>query len=167
MSLSRRREGALRNNLQKRRVRVVSPTRNEFLTNRAWHRYVVGGQDLILRRVSALEYLQLFHGYIHEKNIDVYAKQPGDYENINYCLVNSFDGIDYARFGDVLCATPNQTFNEMLADYDNIDELALIESLSEYYFSHGESFDGLAIAPENMERWGEVKVWAAEFHSWS
>ncbi|MDR1765447.1 MAG: hypothetical protein LBR77_05045 [Lachnospiraceae bacterium] len=79
-----------------------------------------------------------------------------DFENVNYCLVDSFDGIDYARFDDVLCATPSQTFNEMLANYDNmvetIDEQSLIEGLARYYFSHGRSFDGLAIKPENLAR---------------
>jgi hypothetical protein len=128
---------------------------------------VVGGQDVILRRVSALEHLQLFGGYMHERTIDVYATCCGDLENVNYCLVDSFDDIDYACFGDVLCATASQTFNEMLANYDDteetLDEQALIEGLAEYYFSHGESFDGLEIRPENLARFNEVKNWAIEY----
>jgi hypothetical protein len=143
---------------------VVSPVRGDFLTIRAWHQAVVGGRDAILRRTSALEYLQLFNGYFHEKRIDVYAKRHGEHENVNYCIVNSFDGIDYTRFGDVLCATANYTFNEMLADYDNIDGLALVEGLAGYYFSHGESFDGLEISPENTLRFNAVKDWAAEYY---
>jgi hypothetical protein len=78
--------------------------------------------------------------------------------------VGSFDGIDYARFGDVLCATAGQTFNEMLADYNNIDEQSLIEGLAGYYFSHGESFDGLDISPENIERFNSVRDWAVEYY---
>ena len=52
----------------------------------------------------------------------------------------------------------------MLGDYENIDELALVEGLSGYYFSNGESFDGLYIAPENMERFNRIKDWAAEYY---
>ncbi|GHV39769.1 hypothetical protein FACS189490_03880 [Clostridia bacterium] len=143
---------------------MVSPVRNEFLTAREWHNAVVGGRDLILRRTSALEYLQLFGGYIGEKRIDVYAKRPGEFDNINYCVVGTFDGIEFSRLGGVLCATVNQTFNEMLSDYENIDEQSLIEGLAGYYFSHGESFDGLYIAPENRRRFDEIKEWAAEYY---
>ena len=145
---------------------MISPVRNDFLTARAWHRSVVGGKDLILRRASALEFLRLWNGYIHEKKIDVYAKKPGEYENVDYHVVDSFDGIDYVRFGDVLCASPSHSFNEMLADYDNADETALIEGLAEYYHAHGKSFEGLAIAPENTRRFEELKGWAAEHHHW-
>jgi hypothetical protein len=143
---------------------MVSPQRNDFLTTKAWHRSVVGGRDMILRRTSALEYLQLFGGYLYEKKIDVYARQRGEYDNIDYCLVDSFDGIDYTCFGDVLCATPSQTFNEMLADYENIDGMALIEGLAEYYHAHEKSFDGLVIRPENEERFNEIKDWAADYY---
>jgi hypothetical protein len=58
--------------------------------------------------------------------------------------------------------------NEMLANYDNIeetiDEQSLIEGLSDYYFSHGESFDGLEINPKNLARFNEIKEWAIEYH---
>jgi hypothetical protein len=149
--------------------RMVSPTSNEFLTNTDWHQSVMGGRDMILRRTSALEFLQLFPGYVREKTIDVYAKRRGGFENVNYCIVDSFDGIDYFRFGDVLCATPSQTFNEMLANYDNmeetIDEQSLIEGLARYYFSHGGSFDGLEIMPENLARFNEIKDWAMEYYN--
>jgi hypothetical protein len=143
---------------------MISPARNDFLTARAWHQAVVSSDDVILRRASALEYLQLFHGYTHEKKIDVYAKRQGKYENINYCIVDSFEDIDYVQLDTVLCASASQTFNEMLADYDNADELALVEGLAGYYFSHGESFNGLEIRPENIERFNALKVWAVEYY---
>ena len=143
---------------------MTSLTRNDFLTAKAWHRAIVGGKELILRRTSALEYLEFFNGYLREKKIDVYAKQPGEYDNISYHVVDSFDSIDYIRSGDVLCTSANQTFNDMLSDYDNIDELSLIEGLSDYYFSHGESFDGIVIKPENMERFKSIKNWAIEYY---
>jgi hypothetical protein len=150
--------------LSRRCVRVISSTRNEYLTTRAWHGAVIGGRDMILRRTSALEFLELFGGYMREKKIDVYARKRGEYDNINYCVVDTFDGIDYIRFGNVLCASANQTFNEMLADYNNVDELSLIEGLSGYYFTHGESFDGLVIKPENIERFESIKDWAIEYY---
>jgi len=144
---------------------MISATRNEFLTGRAWHRAVIGDENLILRYSSALIHLELFSGYMHQKRIDVYALQPGRYENINYHIVDTFDGIDAIRIGGVLCTSINQTINDMLADFDNIDEPALAEGLSCYYYGHGkESFDGLEIKPENMERFNSMRDWAIEFY---
>jgi len=138
---------------------------NDFLTTRAWHRAVVGGKDMILRSTSALEFLELFGGYMREKKIDVYAKKRGVYEDIDYRVVDSFDGIDYIRMGNVLCTSANQTFNDMLYDYSSVDEQSLVEGLSRYYYTHGTSFDGLIIKPENMRRFNFVKDWAIEYYS--
>ena len=143
---------------------MITATRNEFLTARDWHRAVIGGQDMILRRTSALEHLQLFGGYLREKTIDVYAMQLGPFDNINYHVVDTFNGIDTVRFGNVLCASVNQTVNDMLADFDNIDEQSLVEGLSRYYYTHGKSFEGLSIKPENMERFNSIKDWAIEYY---
>jgi hypothetical protein len=136
----------------------------DFLTTRAWHGAVIGGKDLILRNTSALEHLELFVGYLNETLIDVYAKQSGECESVHYHIVDSFDRIDFIRFGDVLCTSANQTFNDMLSDYDNIDEKALVMGLSNYYYSHRKSFDGLLIAPENMDRFLSIKDWAIEYY---
>ena len=143
---------------------MTSAASNEFLTNRAWHRAVVGGKNLILRRTSALEHLELFFGYMNEKTIDVYARQPGEFDNVNYNIVDTFDGIDTVRVGNVLCTSASQTFNDMLADFDNVDEQSLIEGLAGYYYSHGESFDGLSIKPENIELFNLIKDWAIEYY---
>jgi hypothetical protein len=143
---------------------MTSLTSDMFLTNRSWHRAVVGGQEMILRHTSALEYLELFGGYMREKNIEVYAKKLGEYENITYHVVDSFDGIDYVRFGDVLCTSVNQTINDMLNDFDSIDEQSLVEALSRYYYTNGASFDGLTINPENMEQFAAIKDWAVEYY---
>jgi hypothetical protein len=79
--------------------------------------------------------------------------------------VDTFSGIDTVRFDGMLCTSANQTFNDMLADFDNIDEQALIEGLAGYYYSHGESFDSLSIKPENIERFNSIKGWAVEYYS--
>lgn len=137
---------------------------DDFITSKAWYRAVVGGRDMILRRTSALEFMELFSGYMHEKRVDVYAKKPGEFDNFDYCIVDSYDVIDYNCFGNVLCTTVNQTFNDMLSDFDNIDEQSLVEGLSRYYYTHGASFGGLRIKPENVEGFSSVKDWAIEYY---
>jgi len=148
---------------------MQSPTRNNYLTSFAWFQETIGGKDLILRHTSALECLELFAGYFHEKEIDVYAREKGDYENINYCIVDSFDGIEFVRMGNILCTSINQTFNDMLSKYGTleenmIDEQSLLEGLSKYYFLHNESFENLRILPENNIHFEKLKEWAIEYY---
>ena len=148
---------------------MQSLTRNSFLTCYEWFHEVVGGKDVILRHTSALECLELFVGYLNEKEIDVYAREKGEYENINYYIVDTFNGIDIVRKGSLLCTSVYQTFNDMLSKYgtpeeNTIDEQSLIEGLSGYYFSNNESFDGLYIRPENKAHFEKFKEWAIEYY---
>ena len=143
---------------------MLSKTSDDYISNRAWLGGVLSGEDIILRRVSALEYLQLFVGYAREKNIDVYAKIKGAYDNINYHVVDSFDGIDYIRYGNILCSSVNQAINDMFDDFDDTDRQALVEALSNYYYEHGKSFEELYIKPENTARFESVKEWAVEYY---
>ena len=144
---------------------MSSKTSDNYASNRAWLRDVVGGEDVILRCVSALEYLQLFVGYMRENNIDVYAKTKGVYDNVNYHIINNFDRIDYIRYGNVLCSSFNQAVNDMFDDFDNTDRQALVEALSRYYYKNNNSFEGLYIKPENIEHFESVKEWAIEYYN--
>jgi len=134
--------------------------RNGYLTTRAWLNDIVGGKDLVLCYTSALEYLEFFVGYFCDETVDVYAKQKGSDENINYRIVENFDGVDIIKINNVFCTSIHQTFNDMLGDFDNTDEQALIEGLSDYYYSNNKSFDGLVIKPENIKKFNDIKDWA-------
>lgn len=144
---------------------MLSKVSEDYISNRAWLRAVAGEENVILRRVTALEFLQLFVGYGHEKEVDVYAQTTGKYDNFNYHIVDTFDGIEYDLYGNILCTTVNQAVNDMLSDLINADEQALAEALSKYYHSHRKSFDGLVIEPDNLERFNLIKEWAIEFYS--
>jgi hypothetical protein len=117
---------------------------------RTWFEAAVGGHNVILRRTSALEFLDLFFGYMHDEQIDVYALEPGIYENVNYHIVDSFDGIEFITVNNVKCTTINYTFNEILGDFDNIDKLAFIKALKRLYFSNDECFDKLTVLQKSI-----------------
>lgn len=115
--------------------------------------------------ISALECLELFNGYMNESKIQVYAKVKGQFSNIEYNVVDSFDGIDYFVSDGVMCTTLNQTIDDILANYDNIDELAFLESLSNYYFSNNNSFDNLMINPKNIGLFNQLKEKAITYYT--
>lgn len=139
-------------------------TSDEYISNRAWFRDVLHGEEIILRGVSALEYLQLFVGYVGENQIDVYAKTKGKYDNVNYYIVNNFNEIDFCQHGNILCSSVNQAINDLLKDFENADEQALVEALSRYYYTHNMSFNELDIR-FNSKKFEELKDWAIKFYT--
>ncbi|MBF1271878.1 hypothetical protein [Oribacterium sinus] len=136
---------------------------SDYTSNRAWLRDVVGNQPMILRSVSALEYLQLFVGYFSENKVEVYALEESSEENIRCYIIEDLEAIEYIRFENVLCSSPSQAVNDMLSDFEHSDETALVEALSKYYYSHEESFSGLNIKKENQKRFEELKDWAINY----
>ena len=144
---------------------MVSAIRGDFYGNKSWLQAVAGGRDWVLCHTSALECLELFVGYMNEKRVDVYAKKPGEYENINYRLVDSFDDLAIVNFRDLRCTSVNQTVNDMLRDFENVDEQSLVEGLATYYYLHGDSFDGLEIEPQNQTVFDSIRDWAIEYYN--
>ena len=137
-----------------------------YTTHLEWFRNALHGKNVVLSHTSALESLGLFTGYVNENQIDLYATEREPYENINYNIVTGFDGIETTIVGGVRCTTVNQTINDMLRDYDKIDEQALVQALSDYYHSHGESFDGLKIKPQYQSLFNSLKEWAVEYYDY-
>ena len=73
---------------------MKTKSNDQYLTNYEWFIDVLNDESVILCYGSALECLELFTGYLGESEIDVYAKEKGIYENINYRIVDNFDGIE-------------------------------------------------------------------------
>lgn len=143
---------------------MYTGTSEDYISNRAWLRSIASKENIILRNVSALEFLELFVGYTYETSIEVYAKEKGKYNNVDYRVVDTFDGIEYIKFDNVLCSTVNQAINDMLHEYDITDEQALIEALSNYYYSHNNTFNGLNIVQENIIQFNKIKEQAIEYY---
>ena len=144
-------------------MRINMKISSDYTSNRAWLRDVVGNQPMILRSVSALEYLQLFVGYFSENKVEVYALEESSEETIRCHIIEDLEAIEYIRFENVLCSSPSQAVNDMLSDFEHSDETALVEALSKYYYSHEESFSGLNIKKENQKRFEELKDWAINY----
>ena len=141
-------------------------TRSNYASNRDWFHSVFGGMDVVLCHTSALECLGLFPGYVNENQIDIYTTIRELYENVNQYVVDNFDGLDIIRIGELRCTSFNQTINDMLRDYEVIDEQSLVQALADYYYSNSKSFDGLRIAPQYTDRFNSIRDWATEFYTY-
>jgi hypothetical protein len=145
-------------------IAMLADTRSNYKSNREWFPSVLRGKDVVLCHTSALECLGQFPGYVNENQIDVYAKKREQYENINWYLVDGFDDMEIVNIAGLHCTSLNQTVNDMLRDYDEIDEQSLVQALADYYYENGASFDGLRIAPQHTDRFNAIKDWAVEFY---
>jgi hypothetical protein len=132
----------------------------------SWLKEVGKNQDWVFCYTSALECLDLFLGYVNEVKVDVYAKEKGEIENVNYYIVESFDYLEIETYDNIRYTSLNQTVNDMLADFDNVDEQSLIEGLSDYYYSNGKSFSGLLIEEKNQAVFDSIKDWVKEYYKW-
>jgi hypothetical protein len=141
-------------------------SRSNYTSNCEWFNSVLRGMDVVLCHTSALECLGQFPGYLNENQIDIYVTAREPYENINQYIVDSFDGMEIVNIAGLRCTSLNQTVNDMLRDYDVIDEQSLVQALADYYYSNNESFDGLRIAPQHADRFEAIREWATEFYTY-
>lgn len=143
---------------------MTTKTSGNYLSYRDWFRNVIT-EDVILCGVSALEYLEMFNGFVDEDVIEVYALSRGNYSNINYNIIDRFDTIDTVCIDGVRCTSFTQTINDMLSDLDNADLWALTEALSNYYYSHNDSFNNLKIKSSNVDAFESVKQDAIAYYN--
>jgi hypothetical protein len=138
----------------------------DYTSNRKWFRDVLSGKDVVLCHTSALECLGQFPGYVNESQIDVYAMAREPYDNINWHIVDGLDGLDIVNIAGLRCTSLNQTVNDMLRDYDIIDEQSLVQALAGFYYRNGGSFDDLRIAPRYADLFDTIKDWAIGFYDY-
>jgi hypothetical protein len=50
-------------------------------------------------------------------------------------------------FTELSYTSLKQTGNDLLRDYDRIDEQSLAQTLADYYYANGGNFDGLNVDP--------------------
>jgi hypothetical protein len=145
---------------------MLANGRSQYSSNREWFNSVLSGKDVVLCHTSALECLGQFSGYVNENQIDVYATVREPYENINSYLVEGFDDLEVVNIGGLRCTSFNQTVNDMLRDYDIIDEQSLVQALAGFYYRSGGNFDGLRIAQQYADRFNAIRDWAIEFYDY-
>ncbi len=138
-------------------------TSGNFSNFNHWFDNVID-ENVVLCYTSALEALGMFNGSIDESDIEVYALEAGRYNNINYHIVPDFNGIKIQNIGKIKCTTFEQTINDMLRDLF-IDRTALTEALANYYYSHGNSFEGIIIDNDNEANFEEISNDAIDYYN--
>lgn len=114
------------------------------------------GVDCILACETAADFLGISNGCLQRRVYIVYAKQELGLPDVQCILVDSYDGIAYEERLGILCTTPEQTIMDLIVN--DRDDQVIYESMADWYFTHGETFDGLVV-PDGYQ---ELFDWYAE-----
>ena len=133
--------------------KVDLPRRENFIGSLSWLRAVQEciGEDVVFALDQALMCQGSFGGRNNEYIVWVYGDESLDRFNgvavlgrkvSPFCVLEK-NGL---RFTDL-----NRTISDALANESILDMQGITEAVSRYYFSNGESFEGISVTPEYQE----------------
>ena len=100
--------------------------------------------NLIISLETAADFLNLSNGGLYKSDIQAYSPIE---QNIPGFIItvqpDCFKIKQYEERHGIFSTTPEQTLLDLLENEEDIDIQTLLESLSNYYYKHHESFNGL------------------------
>lgn len=90
---------------------------------------------------TAADFLSISNGGLYNDVMKVYSEQNIDDKHIEvHILPGCFDKKAYMEWEGVYCTTLEQTLIDMIENENEVDIQTLLESLSNYYYEHNETF---------------------------
>lgn len=142
------------------------PKRSDFISATAWLNAVRDciEEPVVFALDEALMCQGSFGGRSDEYLIWVYGNDSVTRFNgvvvlgnkISPYDVESRNGLDYTTF--------NRTLNDALANESILDLQGITEALSRYYYSNGERFDGIFVAPEHQTQFEKLADEAIHYY---
>lgn len=142
------------------------PKRGEFVGAISWLKAVKKclGENVVFALDEALMCQGNFGGRSDEYIIWVYGNDDLSNYNgvvvignhVSHLNINEKNGLKFTDF--------NRTLSDALANESILDMQGTIEALSRYYYTNGESFNGLSVAPEYQDRFEVLTNEAIEYY---
>ncbi len=143
------------------------PKRSEFHGVKAWLKAVQEeiGNDIVFALDEALMCQGNFLGRIDESFIWVYTSEKVNTyngivvlgEHIDKDYIDEIDGLKFTNF--------NRTLEDALANENILDMQGITEALSNYYYSHNQSFDGIYVNPKYMSKFRDLANDAINYYN--
>ncbi len=142
------------------------PKRRNYVGARAWLRAVCNCLDSSF--VFALDSALMCQGSFGGRSEEYIVWGYGDQASANYngvvLLGNQIDPADVAERDGLRFTNFSRTLADSLAHESILDMQGITEALSRYYFTHGESFAGMTVAPEHRERFEKLAEDATRYY---
>lgn len=101
------------------------------------------GVDCVLAFETASDYLSTNKMTNQRPMYYVYATHELNIQGVECTIVDNFDDLDIINERGMLCTSVTQTMWDLLRN--DRDSQVIIECIADWYFSHNESYDDLAV----------------------
>ena len=143
------------------------PKRRDYVGAAAWLRAVQAclGKDVVFALDEALMCQGSFGGRGDEYVVWVYGDDEiADYNGVailgNHISPYSIVEKNGLRFTDF-----NRTLSDAMANESILDMQGITEAVNKYYYTHGESFNGISVAPEYQDRFEALAKEALDYYN--
>ena len=142
------------------------PKRRDYVGATSWLKAVSEslGDEIVFALDEALMCNGSFGGRSDEFIIWVYGDDRLTRYNGVTVIGNYVSPINVREKNGLKFTDFNRTLSDALANESILDMQGTIEALSRYYYSNGESFQGLSVAPEYQDRFDSLANEAIEYY---
>lgn len=142
------------------------PKRSDFVGVLSWFKAV---NDCISQPiVFALDEALMCQGYFSGRNDEylIWVYGPDSVTRFNGVAVvgNNINKIDVQSENGLLYTNFNRTLIDSFANESILDMQGITEAVSKYYFSHGNSFNGIFVSPEYQQKFELIVNEAIEYY---
>ncbi len=142
------------------------PKRRDYVGAMAWLKAVRDclGEKIVFALDEALMCQGHFGGRSDEYLVWVYGDDAVTQYNGVVVLGNQVSPHSIKERNGLLYTDFNRTLSDALANEAILDMQGITEAISKYYYRNGESFDGLAVAPEYQAKFDRLAEEAIDYY---
>ena len=142
------------------------PKRRDYVGAMAWLKAVRDclGEKIVFALDEALMCQGHFGGRSDEYLVWVYGDDAVTQYNGVVVLGNHVSPHSIKERNGLLYTDFNRTLSDALANEAILDMQGITEAISKYYYRNGESFDGLAVAPEYQAKFDRLAEEAIDYY---
>ncbi len=143
------------------------PKRSDYVGAMSWLKAIREciGENFVFALDQALMCQGNFGGRSDEYIIWGYGDDAASHFNGVILLGNKISNYDIKEKNGLLYTEFNRTITDALANEEILDMQGITEALSRYYYTNGDSFDGIFITPEYRERFSRLAAEAIDYYA--
>ncbi len=149
--------------LQKRDL----PQRSDYIGAISWLKAIRDcmGEPIVFALDEALMCQSRFGGRSDEYVVWVYGSDSAARFNGVVVLGNQISPLNVRERNGLYYTDFNRTISDALANESILDMQGITEAVSRYYYSNGNSFEGISVAPEYQERFEKLAREAIDYYN--
>ncbi len=143
------------------------PQRRDYIGAISWLKAIRDcmGESVVFALDEALMCQSRFGGRSDEYVVWVYGSDSAARFNGVVVLGNQISPLNVRERNGLYYTDFNRTISDALANESILDMQGITEAVSRYYYSNGNSFEGISVAPEYQERFEKLAREAIDYYN--